>query len=1099
MAFTNNLKKQVDMPVWEWCRFAPVASTGNLGCACSADNSNYHPNFGRYIYNLINATNFWRYDTWSDTWQQLASPLNATVTSASMRFTGSMGYINRVISATSTTIQTGLPYGGAAIGYKIRIISGRGAGQERVITDVADPVVADYGAATAGAVTSLTDTTKTWTNAYVGTSLTVNKWVGYSVRIILGTGVNQVRKILYSSTTALTIGDVNKHPEDPWCHTTWVAPVAGTLYQIESSVITVDTAWTVTPDSTSRFAIQAGGIFLLSGAGTTPFFTMQYYDVLADVWYVKPALSAMMAAAPTDLKLERMTENSTIWEQSVALGTHSATTLQDTTKNWTVNQYAGYYVFIYSGTGVNQISAITSNTATTLTLASTLGTPPDNTSKYQITGYDAGTATSSAAFNTITDSGKAWETNRWANFAVRILAGTGVGQVRAIVSNTATTLTLYRGWTVQPDNTSIYAIQGDPNTLFITWGGSAETFIYQTSEVDQLSHGRVLDSGVACTMAALLTDVNHVIYEQAPIAIATITNVTTTATATTVNPHNLQVGQYVSIRGATGADAQFYDGRQLITTVPSTTTFTFTMSGTPAGSAAGVGAQTTTVVFDGSKDHRQVASGGVNGASTITFAANTPSNINGYWLTGTGVGAGARVVSGAGTTTLTVSVVNSGTVSGIIVCTQWAPSVTATFSSGGTIGLLTVTVSANTPSYINGWYVTGTNVGLGATVVSGAGTTNLVLSVVHTGTISGTLTFSFPWGNTVLYGNSNAVAVTTGATTGQAMQATVNTGNSVTVITAMAAALTAGVSRYVIAKREVIGAGNEGTLTNYNSGLATGGSVTTVIDANAFWTVTGNSGVAQTTTITLGTAAPAGINGWYLTAGTGINVGAQVVSGAGTTTLTMSVANSGTVSGSLTFCAWNTNLLINKRIKFLTGATGGTQELIITAVTATTGTITFGSAVAPINGVTSYSIIAAGPKGTGHSTEWASGLSDTTKRGKFMYISRAGATAGFDRIDLTTDRVTPIYTAPATETLTTGTMYVYDGGDRIYFTKDATQRVYYLDLEYHTIHGAGLFPYTAPTATLGSRMEIFTTSDGLRYMWIQRQSFTEAFRQLLFY
>jgi hypothetical protein len=52
-------------------------------------------------------------------------------------------------------------------------------------------------------------------------------------------------------------------------------------------------------------------------------------------------------------------------------------------------------------------------------------------------------------------------------------------------------------------------------------------------------------------------------------------------------------------------------------------------------------------------------------------------------------------------------------------------------------------------------------------------------------------------------------------------------------------------------------------------------------------------------------------------------------------------------------------------------------------------------------------------------------------------------------------------TSPVSETLTTGTMTAYDGGDRIYFHKDATQRIYYLDVVTNKIHGGSMYPYAA--------------------------------------
>src|SRR3990167_8643344 len=69
----------------------------------------------------------------------------------------------------------------------------------------------------------------------------------------------------------------------------------------------------------------------------------------------------------------------------------------------------------------------------------------------------SGTATSGAA-TTLTDTGKAWTTNAFIRMKVRITGGTGSGQTRYIVSNTATVLTISPAWATNPDNTSVYRI-----------------------------------------------------------------------------------------------------------------------------------------------------------------------------------------------------------------------------------------------------------------------------------------------------------------------------------------------------------------------------------------------------------------------------------------------------------------------------------------------------------------------------------------------------------------------------------------------------------------------------------------------------------------
>ena len=70
---------------------------------------------------------------------------------------------------------------------------------------------------------------------------------------------------------------------------------------------------------------------------------------------------------------------------------------------------------------------------------------------------DTGQATAGAAA-TITDTSKTWMVNEWATRVIEITEGTGKGQFRNIVSNTATVLTVAPAWTVIPDTSSYYRI-----------------------------------------------------------------------------------------------------------------------------------------------------------------------------------------------------------------------------------------------------------------------------------------------------------------------------------------------------------------------------------------------------------------------------------------------------------------------------------------------------------------------------------------------------------------------------------------------------------------------------------------------------------------
>lgn len=871
---SNTLTRQVDMPVWEWTRFAPAVSSA-ISSTCSADNPDFLPDeHGRYIYYLISATQFARYDTWTDMYQNLASPAIAPTTFSSLKYSAALGIDGKVISAGASTLQVPAITQQSLLGYDVVIVSGTGAGQRRTITAVAEPVIADSGIVTAVSNTTgalnITDTLKTWA---------VNQYESYTLRITGNSGVSQIRRILSNAANVITLGDttqMNKPWNNPAAFAPAISATAGSqsTYSIESQVITVDSAWAVQPDTTSVFRIQSGLIGLVSSAAAAPFFTMQAYDIISDTWYILPATQNIFTAAGTDCSLERTTENATYWFRGIASASSTTTTLVDASLGvdraaWRVNQWAGYWVYIYSGTGAGQIRQIASNTSTTLTW-NTAGTAPTATSRYFILGFDAGTATSGAA-TTITDSTKSWAVNRWSNYAVRILAGTGAGQIRPIASNTATALTIVGSWATNPDSTSVFVIQGDPDKAYIQLGGIAAMGIYN---IDSLvtSFGRQQDFGIARNAAA--TVAGHL-----PIAISTLANATTTATVTTAHPHQFKVGELVTVRGAT--DANFNVTNVAIATVPSATTFTYTMAGTPAATTI-VGTQSTTTLTDFTKN----------------------------WTTN-----------------------------------QWA---------GFTVYMYTAAVTA-----------------------------------------------------------------ASGSVTSQIFRITSNTATTLT-LAATATAPLNGVSRYSICASSAIGAAD--------FGVATGtGSTTTLQDTSKSWAV---------------------------------------------------------------------NIWAGKRLRILT-TTGGPIEVAITSNTS--NTITCGTITAPTTAVTGYTILEQTVKSTGTSINWAFGTSDLNMRGRYAFIVRGGGVVGFDRWDLTTDRFNLMFTAPLTETLTTGTMTAYDGEDRIFFHKDNTQRVMALNVVTGKVNGASMYPYSAPTAIIGNRMEVIQTKDGLKYVWLNRASFQECYKLLVFW
>ena len=95
-------------------------------------------------------------------------------------------------------------------------------------------------------------------------------------------------------------------------------------------------------------------------------------------------------------------------------------------------------------------------------------------------GFVNGTA-SAGTSTTLSDASKSWPTNGWTNAQVRIKSGTGVGQIRSIASNTATQLTVSSAWTVTPDTTSQYVIEGNDDYFYLLGNNAVALYRYSIS------------------------------------------------------------------------------------------------------------------------------------------------------------------------------------------------------------------------------------------------------------------------------------------------------------------------------------------------------------------------------------------------------------------------------------------------------------------------------------------------------------------------------------------------------------------------------------------------------------------------------------------
>jgi len=108
------------------------------------------------------------------------------------------------------------------------------------------------------------------------------------------------------------------------------------------------------------------------------------------------------------------------------------------------------------------------------------GTDGNLVKTYGNTEFANGTATG-ATSTTLVNSAKAWGINQWCNYQVRIIAGTGIGQIRNIATNTGTTLTNSVAWTVTPDATSQYKIEANEDNIYLVGNNAVTLYKYSRS------------------------------------------------------------------------------------------------------------------------------------------------------------------------------------------------------------------------------------------------------------------------------------------------------------------------------------------------------------------------------------------------------------------------------------------------------------------------------------------------------------------------------------------------------------------------------------------------------------------------------------------
>ena len=298
-----------------------------------------------------------------------------------------------------------------------------------------------------------------------------------------------------------------------------------------------------------------------------------------------------------------------------------------------------------------------------------------------------------------------------------------------------------------------------------------------------------------------------------------------------------------------------------------------------------------------------------------------------------------------------------------------------------------------------------------------------------------------------------------------------------------------------------------------NAVAANAQSVTQLVDTSKSWTVDEHIGKIVTFTTTAFTATGGLTPTYYhriITSNTATTLvfasGTAPTSGTTVYMITDARSHGGIFTSQLTGTPTATSLPVATTITDGVGVYAGLRAIVIdganwgeasigsntaTSITLTGTGLAFvptTSAIVTVLGVTATS--------TGTSLEYLYNTSQK-QRGKYMFGVRGGGTNYMYLYDITSNTWEVLNQMPNSETFTTGSMTAYDGDDRVYIQRDATGRVLYYDFVDNNLYSYNQIPFGMGNVTLGNKMSILKTEDGLKFIYIPRHTGSEFWRSLL--
>lgn len=271
---------------------------------------------------------------------------------------------------------------------------------------------------------------------------------------------NGSRAFLMTSASAFYMYEGN---EDAWCTLpasgatgTFGAGVCGeyrglgSMGGVFTQTATAGTTSTLTTNRTIVRNLAGCRVRVIGGAGVGYEGTVVSNVLGANAVVTVTPVSGVDFDATTQYQIY----SGSVWFLNAGAGTIGFSTYDVATNAWTARSVTG----------------LPTTWGTTGQLVSTIG----GTKSFATGTATAGTGT------TLTNEAKAWATNMWTNYQVRIIDGTGKGQIRVITSNTGTALTV-AAWTTTPDATSVYSIEGNDDVFYLLGNNAVTLYKFTVS------------------------------------------------------------------------------------------------------------------------------------------------------------------------------------------------------------------------------------------------------------------------------------------------------------------------------------------------------------------------------------------------------------------------------------------------------------------------------------------------------------------------------------------------------------------------------------------------------------------------------------------